>query len=445
MPRQNLSTTDISSQAANDLEYVLTAEKKSRLAAVPKMSAEEAMRSERIYTPSTTREVTRVLFISTNSELLNPTTQTLDGYVNIADLFEEVHILILRTGIPPKNPVLRISPNVFMYTAAAPHWWQLPAAGLKMIEDQLSFASGFRPDLIVARDPVESALVALKVSRQFERPAQLHIMEDYRSLDFLKARGANLIRRFVPYYTVPRFLSVRTATETLEQELRDRYEVPDLASLPRLQGYDHIASHPVTVDIRATYKDFSTFLLFIGPLTHDTTLPQVIDAAEYILRNKHVGLLVIGDGPAKAECLRRAKARNVHEQVVFLPTTVDVISYLKSADMLIVTDTTRESEEVVLSGAAAGLPMLLAATTLRQDTFAHTKSALLFLPGDVSALNANLMALMFDTGLRSTLAAGAAEVIATRYHIDPVEYRMAYRASVEQALLIEPTDAQAEG
>jgi glycosyltransferase involved in cell wall biosynthesis len=440
MARKNLSTTDVSSQAANDLEYVLTSDRKEKEINVPKMSVEEAMTSERVYTRSVTRDITRVLFISTNSELLNPTTQTLDGYVNIADLFEEVHILILRTGIPPKNPVLRVSPNVYMYTAAAPHWWQLPAAGLKMIEDQLSFASGFRPDLIVARDPVESALVALKISKQFERPAQLHIMEDYHSLDFMKASRSNLIRRFVPYYTVPRFLSVRTATDNLETELRDKYDVVDLSALPRLQGYEHIATQPVTVDVRAVFPQYSTILLFVGPLNHDSTLPQVIDAAEYILRNKNVGLIVIGEGPAKAEFQRRAKVRNVHEQVVFLAPTVDVVSYLKSADILIVTDTTRESEEVVLSGAAAKLPMLLAATTLRQDTFEHTKSALLFLPGDVSALNANLMALMFDTTLRTTLAAGASSIIATRYHVDPAKYRLAYRTSVEQALLIEVTE-----
>lgn len=437
MARKNLSTTDVSTQATSDLDYILTSEKKSREPAVPKMSVDEAMHSKRVYTPSVTRDVTRVLFISTNSELLNPTTQTLDGYVNIADLFEEVHILILRTGIAPKNPVFRVSENVYMYTAAAKHWFELPAAGLKLIEDQLSFASGFRPDLIVARDPVESALVALKISKQFARPAQLHIMEDYRSLDFLKARGANLIRRFVPYYTVPRFLSVRTATDALEVELQSRYDLVDLEALPRLQGYDHIANQPVTLDVRATYKDFSTILLFIGPLNHDSTLPQVIDAAEYILRNKHVGLIVIGDGPAKTEFIRRAKTRNVHEQLVFLPATVDVVSYLKAADILIVTDTTRESEEVVLSAAAAKVPMLLAATTMRQDTFEHTKSALLFLPGDAVALNANLMALMFDAPLRGILANGAAEVIATRYHFDPMEYRIEYRASVEQALLIE--------
>ncbi len=437
MARKNLATTDISSQAANDLEYVLTSDQKEKESAVPKVSAEEAMSAARIFTPTVTRDVTRVLFISTNNELLNPTTQTLDGYVNIADLFEEVHILILRTGIPPKKPVLRVAPNVYIYTAAAPHWWQLRRAGLQLIEDQLSFASGFRPDLIVARDPVESALVALQASKQFNRPAQLHIMEDYESIDFLRADKANVIRRFVPYLTVPRFKSVRTATESLETQLRGRYQITDLAALPRLQGYEYIASQPATVDVRRVYPQFTTMLLFIGPLRHDSTLPNVIDAAEYILRNKHVGLLVIGDGPAKAEFERRAKARNIHEQVVFLPSSVDVVSYLKAADVLLVTDTTRESEEVVLRGAAAQLPMILAATTMRQDTFEHTKSALLFYPDDVTALNANLMALMFDVTLRQTLSVGAAEVIKARYHMDPTQYRLAYRTSIEQALLVE--------
>lgn len=61
-----------------------------------------------------------------------------------------------------------------------------PFAGIEMVEEQLEFANGFRPDLIVARDPFESAIVALKIAKKYNRPTQLHILQDYSTADFYK-------------------------------------------------------------------------------------------------------------------------------------------------------------------------------------------------------------------------------------------------------------------
>ena len=90
MARRDLSTRDVSDFAAGELEYVLTREKKSE--AEPTVSVEEAMASKPVFRANDSRDVTRVLFISTDIELLNPTKQTLDGYTDLSDLFEEVHI-----------------------------------------------------------------------------------------------------------------------------------------------------------------------------------------------------------------------------------------------------------------------------------------------------------------------------------------------------------------
>ena len=57
-------------------------------------------------------KITKVLFISRDENLLNSTRQSLDGHTDISDLFDEVHILILRQGIKAKNPTLRVARNV---------------------------------------------------------------------------------------------------------------------------------------------------------------------------------------------------------------------------------------------------------------------------------------------------------------------------------------------
>lgn len=359
MAKRDLSNIDASSAASSELEYVLRKTKKADEA--PKVTVEQALAEPRVLQPDT-RNVTRALFISRDTSLLNPETQTLDGFLKLSDLFEEVHILILRQGIAPKDPVLRVAHNVWLYTAAAPFWWLTPRAGVRLVEEQLVFAAGFRPDLIVARDPFESALAAAEISKRFACPAQLHVLEDYTSADFIRQASNNRWRRFLPRFTVKRFLSVRTATSTIERIIAKRFTIPDLSILPRFQNYESLIKTKPTIDLKEKYKPFVFIMLYIGKLNHESTLYRAIDAARFSLRNPRVGLVVLGDGVAKGEFQKRTKILGIEKQVVFESNVTNAVPYLKSANLLIVTDTDADSDEVVLQGAAAGLPIIMSRT-----------------------------------------------------------------------------------
>ena len=87
MARRDLSTRDFSSQAASELENVISSDKKKTEPSVPTISVDQALNEERVFHGVMKRAVTRVLFVSSDEELLNPAKQTLDGYVNISDLF----------------------------------------------------------------------------------------------------------------------------------------------------------------------------------------------------------------------------------------------------------------------------------------------------------------------------------------------------------------------
>ena len=213
---------------------------------------QKALSGRRLLKISSDRNVTRVLFVSRNTDLLSPTEQSLDGYLDVSGLFAEVHILILREGIVPKKPVLRAAPNVWIYTAASSVWWKTPLAGIELMQNQLEFAAGFRPDLIVALDPFESAVTAYRLGKVYQKPMQLHILENYLAPDFNKKADGNWIRRFLARYTVARFLSIRTRTDAMESRLKDRFTVPDLATLPRFQDYQAMIESDVEMDLKAS-------------------------------------------------------------------------------------------------------------------------------------------------------------------------------------------------
>jgi glycosyltransferase involved in cell wall biosynthesis len=442
MARRNLATKDISDFAAGELEYALTKDQPKEAGEV--VSVEEALAEKPVFQMVSNRNVTRVLFISTDIELLDPTRQSLDGYVHLSDLFDEVHVLVLRIGIPPKNPVLRASKNVWIYTASAKHWWELSAAGMKMVEDQLSFASGFRPDLVVARDPMESAWLALRVAKHFNRPTQLHVVEDYTSKEFREANPANFFRRFVPIFTVEKFASVRTVTNSVATMLGKRFELDDLKVLPKLQNYESLAEVVSTEQLSKKYQGFSVFLLYIGELSHESGVFKVIEATRFILRNKRIGLIIIGEGSAKGEIEKQIRQMNIQQQVVFEKSETDLVPYLKGSHVLIVPDTDKVSEEVVLKGAAAGVPLLISHTEKRDDIFVDKYSAYFMNQNSVDTITTGISDLLNDVEGRAVMAHNAQQIISDEFHFDPKEYQAAYRFSIEEALFAGEIDEDDE-
>lgn len=437
MARRDLSSFDASSRAASQLEYAIRSEKKAQ-ENIKTVSVEEAMGSAPVFDSGSDRDITRVLFISQNSALLNPSQQSLDGYLDLSSLFDEVHIMILRQGIPTRNPVLRVSDKMWLYTVSTKHWWQTTAAALELLDEQLVFASGFRPDLIVARDPLESAVVAYKAGARYGKPTQLHILDD-------DIKGGNqskisFWRRFFTRFTIPRFASVRTITSNMQTYLQKRFVISDVATLPRYQNYAELIASEVSIDLKNIYQSQVFFLLYVGNLSHESTLHRALDAARFTLKNPRVGMIVLGDGVAKSEFVKRSKVLDIQEQVIFESKVTDNVPYLKSAHILVVTDTDGDSDELVLKAAACGIPMVMARNEKREDIFAHGESAFLCDPSDIQAFTDNIDILQNNIEIRNSFSKNAQALVSRKFHSNQDEYREAYRTSIEQAFFIEAKD-----
>jgi glycosyltransferase involved in cell wall biosynthesis len=435
MARKDLSQVDATDYERSALDYILAAEKRAR-DTTKYVSVDEAMRQDSVYEYTSDRNVTRVLFISQDESLLNPAKQSLDGFINLSDLFDEVHILILRQGIESKNPILRIAKNLWLYTATHKDWWGTAGRGFTLIEDQMVFADGFRADIIVARDPFESAYVAKKLGQKYNRPVQVHILEDYTKSDFLKKNRHNKWRRYLPRFFLKGIKSVRTSTRAISELIEKRFTINDVAVLPRFRNYAAIIKAEQTVDLREKYKQFTFILLYIGKLNHESALHKVIDGARFGLTNPRIGLVVIGNGPAKKEFEERAKILGVKEQVVFETGEIDEVAYMKSANVLLVPEITPDSDDVALRGAAAGIPLILAKSDTRVDVFKDGEQALIFEEGNIDDISLKLNILMNDVALRREMASRAQDIMRIKFHEDPKIYKRAYRKTIEEVLFL---------
>ena len=111
--------------------------------------------------------------------------------------------------------------------------------GKSLAIDQLVFAEGLRPDLIVARDPFESAVLALWLGKKFSRPVQVHVLENYESSQFKNHSRSNFWRSFLPRFTLARVQSVRTSTKILADRIAQNLKLLTLPSYHALTITSH--------------------------------------------------------------------------------------------------------------------------------------------------------------------------------------------------------------
>ncbi len=387
------------------------------------------------------RTQVRVLFISNDESLLRPQQQTLDGYVQLGSVFDEVHIVVLRTGASSPFPVLRVSHNTWLYTVSTDTWWWSPVVGLSLIEDQLVFNGEFRPDLIIARDPYESGVLAYWLSRRYGRAVQVHVQEDFTSKQFAEQTKDARYHRWMAKYVLNRVESVRTPSPQLRDMVKHTFShLTDVSVLPRFNNYSILKDQPVIADLKEKYPQYRFTYLYVGEFTHECQLPTVLQALRGILQNHTVGLIVLGDGPAKKEFVAQCQTLGIERQVVFSNDRQALVSFMKTTNVLVAPDTTAEADEILFQAAAVGTPAVAVETQSRQHVFRHRDSILFVSPQASHEWQTHLSAVLNELSLRRELQDGVRAIISDTLHEDVEAYRTAYKQSIESAILTQATE-----
>ena len=399
-------------------------------------AVEEELRKERILKAESQRVRSRVLFITKDVHVLEENSASWDYFKNLEDVFDEIHIIVMgirRKEIPPK----RISKKVWAYPITTKSFLWQPFAARALAGRQLQFSEGFRPDIIVAQDAFESGVAGYLISKRFKRAFQVHILEDFYTSSFVEEDEHNKWRLQFANYVLKRVDSIRVSTDRLKRKIKEKYpKIIDVALIPKyfnIQETIKRASIPLE---KKLYPQFVFSVLFIGTLDSQSTLFRAIDAVRSILRTPRIGMIVIGDGPNKEEYKERAKILGIDSKILFQSKTKDILPHMQSTDILIQTDTSSESEEVVITAAAAGLPLLIAKTELRDDLFTDSVDAFLCEEEDTLEFTQKLTKFLNTPALRVQFAKNARDVVRTRIEEDPQLYKLALRDSIEEVLYV---------
>lgn len=394
----------------------------------------EAVHGEKIINQDTGRKRARVLFVTTNEDVLVPNSSIRNLYLKLAEQFSEVHVLCLisRQGQDSMN---RASDNVWFYQVRAKNWWSLPWKAKSAAIEALTWGGVPRPDVVVGIDPFEAGLAAKIISEKFKRPWQLHLHTNPFEPNFITQSNDSNWRLRIAKYLLKRVKSVRTNTSLLKELISKKYKkILDIAVLPRFYNFTGLLNAVPTFDLHERYPDFAFTMVAFGPLTADSHLHSLFSTLNRLLHNMRIGLVVVGDGPAKELFTEKIKLLGIEKSVVFLKEEEDLPSLLKTADLLVEMSTGEDGEVRVLQAAAAGLPAVALATDLRRDLFKDGESAFLCEPEDTFCVSQKVSKFINVTALRSQLSDNALMVAKDRLHEDPNAHYRALAATIESVL-----------
>jgi glycosyltransferase involved in cell wall biosynthesis len=438
-PEKDDSWIDPSKRAGSILDYFIedtSDESRERKRVASTVEAE--LQKAPLIAVNSSRLKSRVLFITKDQSVFEDASLERLRYLNLADTFDEIHILVLCGVREVRREPIRLAPNIWAYTLGARFWWQYPFAADSFARLQLSFGKSFRPDIIVALDPFESGLTGIRLASRFDRAFQVHILENYFTEEYRQKSKENRRHLRLAAHVLRRAQSVRVATDDIASAIRARFKhVDDIQLLPRHYNIRGIIEAVEGGDLPDAFPQFSFVILYVGTLDHESRLFRAIDASRGPLKATSIGLVVLGDGPNKKEFQQRAQILGIAEQVFFEKDESKLVPFLKSANILICPDIGEESDETIIKAAAAGLPILMARTELRADLFTDGESAFLCDPEDTEEFAKKLSLFLNTNSLRTQFALNAQEIVKTRLHEDPASYKQAYRDSIELAFLPE--------
>ncbi|MDD4319278.1 MAG: glycosyltransferase family 4 protein [Candidatus Peribacteraceae bacterium] len=255
--------------------------------------------------------------------------------------------------------------------------------------------------------PFYNGIGALRLSRKTGVPAVLeihHIVGKPIASSASELAGRVLSRLFLPP-EARRFAAVRTVNQSVRATLM-HWGVPgrNIAVVPSFY------LNPDVLEPEWLAPKLYDFV-FCGRLAPNKGLCQTLDA---LRRIPDATLLVIGDGPERAACERRARRWGIADRVTFagwLPTQEDVVRHVRSARTFILQSRSEGGPRVALEAMACGLPVIATPVGIMPEVIRSGENGIL-VPFGTGPLLSAMKLLLSDTALRGRIGHAAVEIVA---------------------------------
>lgn len=384
------------------------------------------------------REKLRVLVVTADTALFTAHSGAEAEYAALAGYLDELHIIVLTFRDGASYAPRRVGQNVWVYPTGSRSPLFALYDAYALARKQMAFAAGFRADLIVATDPFEAGLAAYAIGKRHDRPFQLQIFVNPFDAEYLRSEKGNKWRVFGAQFVIPRADCVFVRSKRIQTALERRYRAvaPRITLVPPFHNLSLFKDAAPSFDLHGRYPQFKFIVLVIAPLDAHSRVDFAIDAcAPTLLRYPTIGLVIVGEGPLRAQLERQAARSNLQGRIVFESDPGDLISHMKSANLFLNVSSDEEHDALLAAAAAAGLPVLTVAGATASALFEDGVNAFICPENDMVCLQARIGEFLNDNHLRATFSINARSQVFAMMDQDIESYRKAFVESLKSCVL----------
>jgi len=256
-----------------------------------------------------------------------------------------------------------------------------------------------------------SAAIAVIVGRLRNLPVVISV----RGVDMNSAKKSRLLR------AVTRSILKRASyIVPVSNEFRDMLHSEIGCGRPITPLYNGVDTEQFRPRDRATCRralglpEDQPMILFVGGMIKRKGVDILLKALRHgAMADHRAQLYLAGEGPKLAALKVLATAEGLADRTHFLGKVSrdQVHLWMGAADMLVLPSYSEGRPNVVLEGMASGIPVVATAVNGTVELISDGADGLLFQPGDVAGLAAQLDSLLRQPDLAATLAARATERI----------------------------------
>ncbi len=398
-----------------------------------RVDVRKALMSEPVLRYTSEREQLRLLILSRDVTMLDANSLSQRRLYELSSMFAEIHVIILSLRGEGTRVTMRLGNNVWMYPTHSNYWWKTGFDAYRIGKEQLAFAQGFRADLIVAEDPFESGVAAYYLAEKYKRPFQIHLHEDLYDPAFKQVDHNNVYRLLMAGLSLARVDCVRTKTESLRDRVIAKY--PDLEPytevLPMYHNLSAWRDFVPTLNLHTRYPQFNFIMLHVSHMTNRSHTSEVLGGLQNILRQyPSIGLIVVGSGPLRDAYEKQVLGMGLQNQILFEPMPNEVVSHMKSANVLIHLSEDIQEDEFILQAAAAKLPMIASQESIAGELFLDGISAFICSHNNPLCLSEKVNVFLNQNLLRAEFSSSAEQIVFERVKQDFGAYLRAYGESI---------------
>jgi glycosyltransferase involved in cell wall biosynthesis/putative flippase GtrA len=361
----------------------------------------------------------KVISIGTDRKLFEKNSVVGRRVIEYGKYFDEMHIIVFSTqklGI--QNTKIQISENVFVYSTNSKskffYIWDAFHIGKTIISKSKNSEY-----IVSAGDPFETGIVGVLLKLFTGLPLHVQVHTDFAHKYFRQSSCLNKVRFLVAEFVLKYSDRVRAVSERVKNSIINFSKNIDV--LPIKTKIEFETGEEIK-------KPFPLTLLMVCRLEKEKNIETIFNVIKN-LKEKDIGLCLVGDGSQKNLLENMALNMGISEKIIFVGWQNNLAPYYKMADAFISTSLYEGYGISSVEAAYFGKPLLLSETGIAGEIFKENESAFICDAKDHDCFAKNILRIYLDKDLAEKMGQSA-KIAADKHLNSGKDYSKEYADSV---------------